>query len=61
MLKISRLGLIQLLEEGKIAYRCVGTHRRVRFEVLMKCKRPADEERRQALEELAACDQQLII
>src|SRR5258708_29548982 len=29
---------MQLLDEGKIAYRRVGTHRRVRFEALMKYK-----------------------
>jgi excisionase family DNA binding protein len=36
MLNISQPSLIQLLEEGKIEYRRVGTHRRVRFEALMK-------------------------
>lgn len=59
MLNISRPSLIQLLEEGKIDYRRVGTHRRVRFEALMKYKRHVDEERRKALDELAAYDQEL--
>jgi excisionase family DNA binding protein len=59
MLNISRPSLIQLLEEGKIDYRRVGTHRRVRFEALMKYKRQADEARRAALDELAAYDQEL--
>jgi excisionase family DNA binding protein len=59
MLNISRPSLIQLLEEGKIEYRRVGTHRRVRFEALMRYKRHAEEERRKVLEELAAYDQQL--
>jgi excisionase family DNA binding protein len=59
MLNISRPSLIQLLEKGKIEYRRVGTHRRVRFEALMKFKRHADEERRAALDELAAYDQEL--
>src|SRR5580692_6601010 len=54
MLNISRPSLIQLLEEGKIKYRRVGTHRRVRFEALMKYKRQADAARRAALAELAA-------
>lgn len=59
MLNISRPSLIQLLEEGKIEYRRVGTHRRVRFEALMKYKRQADEARKAALAELAAYDQEL--
>jgi excisionase family DNA binding protein len=59
MLNISRPSLIQLLDDGKIAYRRVGTHRRVRFEALMKYKRQADAARRAALAELAAYDQEL--
>ena len=59
MLNISRPSLIQLLDEGKIEYRRVGTHRRVRFEALMRYKRQADEERRAVLKELAAYDQEL--
>jgi excisionase family DNA binding protein len=59
MLNISRPSLIQLLNEGKIKSRRVGTHRRVRFEVLMKYKRQADAERRKVLKHLAAYDQEL--
>jgi excisionase family DNA binding protein len=59
MLSISRPSLIQLLNEGKIDYRRVGTHRRIKFEVLMKYKRVADAARRAALAELAAYDQEL--
>jgi excisionase family DNA binding protein len=59
MLDISRPSLIQLLVEGKIEYRRVGTHRRVRFDSLMKHKREADAARRAALAELAAYDQEL--
>ena len=59
MLNISRPSLIQLLDESKIAYRRVGTHRRVRFEALMAHKRRADAERRTVLAELAAYDQEL--
>jgi len=58
-LNISRPSLIQLLEEGKIEYRKVGTHRRVRFDALMAYKRQADAERRAALTELAAYDQEI--
>jgi excisionase family DNA binding protein len=59
ILNISRPSLIQLLDEGKVEYRRVGTHRRVRFEALMRYKRQADEERRAVLKELAAYDQEL--
>jgi excisionase family DNA binding protein len=59
MLNISRPSLIQLLDEGKIEYRKVGTHRRVKFESLMAYKRKADAERRAALAELAAYDQEI--
>src|SRR5579871_6420742 len=59
MLDISRPSLIQLLDERKIEYRRVGTHRRVRFDSLMKHKREADAARRAALAELAAYDQEL--
>ena len=59
MLNISRPSLIQVLDEGKIDYRRVGTHRRVRFESLMKYKRGAEAARRVALKELAAYDQEL--
>lgn len=59
LLNISRPSLILLLEEGKIDFRKVGTHRRIRFESLMTYTRRADAERRAALAELAAYDQEL--
>jgi excisionase family DNA binding protein len=59
MLNISRPSLIQLLDEGKIEYRRVGTHRRVRFEALIDYKRRADAARRKVLAELAAYDREL--
>ncbi len=59
MLNISRPSLIELLEQGKIEYRKVGTHRRVRFDDLMMYKRRADAARKAALEELVAYDQEL--
>jgi excisionase family DNA binding protein len=59
MLNISRPSLIQLLDDGKIEYRKVGTHRRIGFEAVMSYKRAADAERRAALAELAAYDQEI--
>jgi excisionase family DNA binding protein len=59
MLAISRPSLIQLLDAGTIAYRRVGTHRRIRFEALMEYKRKSDADRRAVLAELAAYDQEL--
>ena len=59
MLNISRPSLIQLLDEGKIEFRRVGTHRRVRFEGLMAYKRRAEADRRAVLAELAAYDQEI--
>lgn len=59
VLGISRPSLIQLLDQGKIEHRRVGTHRRVRFDALMRYKRQADAARRAALAELAAYDQEL--
>jgi excisionase family DNA binding protein len=59
MLSISRPSLIQMLDEGKIEYRKVGTHRRVRFESVMAYKRKIHAERLAALNELAAYDQEI--
>jgi excisionase family DNA binding protein len=59
MLNISRPSLIQLLDQGKIEYRHVGTHRRVRFEALIAFKRRADAERSAVLTALAAYDQEI--
>src|SRR5207237_4123081 len=59
LLNISRPSLIQLLDEGKIEFRRIGTHRRVRLEALMEHKRQADADRREVLKQLAAYDQEL--
>ena len=59
MLRISRPSLIQLLDDGKIEYRKVGTHPRVRFESLIAHKRRVHAERIAALNELAAYDQEI--
>ena len=47
-LKVSRPHLIRILEEGKIRFRRVGTHRRIRFGDLEAYREKAEEERGQA-------------
>jgi hypothetical protein len=51
--------LIPVPEDGKMAYRRAGTHRRVRLADVLAYKRRADEDRRATLVELAAYDQEL--
>lgn len=54
ILNVSRPFLIKLLEEGKIPYRKVGKHRRVRMEDVMNYKKAIDQEREAILEQLVA-------
>ena len=58
-LNVSRPFLIQLLEEKKLPFRKVGTHRRVRFEDVLRYKEGIDSERRKVLDALAAEAQEL--
>lgn len=58
MLNISRPSLIHLLDAAQIEHRKARDHRRVRFESLMSYKRRADAERRSALAELGAYEQE---
>ncbi len=59
LLNVSRPHLVQLLDERKIPYRKVGTHRRVRAEDVIRYKRHTEQQRREVLQELAAHDQEL--
>ncbi len=59
LLNVSRPYLVRLIEEGTLPARMVGTHRRVRYEDLMRYKRANREARLKALEELSALDQEL--
>jgi len=53
-LNVSRPFLVQLLEQKKLPFRLVGTHRRVRFEDVLRFKESIDAERRKVLDQLAA-------
>lgn len=53
LLGVSRPFLIKQLEDSKIPFRRVGTHRRVMFTDIMKYKQDLDENRLQVLSELA--------
>jgi excisionase family DNA binding protein len=59
MLNVSRPYLIGLLEAGRIPFRKVGRHRRIRFEDLMDYKRQDDLNRRVAADKLAELTEEL--
>ncbi|WP_051149865.1 excisionase family DNA-binding protein [Methylohalobius crimeensis] len=59
ILNVSRSYLIKLLEEGTIPFTSTGSHRRVRYQDLMKYKAVRDRRSREALEELAKQSQKL--
>jgi excisionase family DNA binding protein len=59
LLNVSRPFLVGLIDDGKIPYRKVGTHRRIRFEDLMAYKQDIDQKRLQAIEELTREAQEL--
>lgn len=57
LLNVSRPFLVKLLEQRKIPYIKVGSHRRIRFEDLMAYKQQREQERRQCLKELTQFSQ----
>lgn len=59
LLNVSRPYLIKLLEENKIEYRTVGTHRRITAASLMDYKARDDAQRRKAADELAAMTREM--
>jgi len=59
LLNVSRPFVVSLLEEQKLPYRKVGTHRRIRMADLVAYKTREDEERHKVLAELTAEAQKL--
>jgi len=59
LLNVSRPFLVRLLEEGKLSFRKVGTHRRILCSDLMAYKQQEDQARRDVLKELAKQAQEL--
>jgi len=53
LLNVSRPHLVKLLETDVIPFTKTGTHRRIRYQLLMEYKQRRDEESRSALDELA--------
>lgn len=58
LLNVSRQYLVRLLAEGRMPFRKVGTHRRVRIEEVLKFKTKRDKDRRAGLRELSRMTQE---
>ena len=59
LLQVSRTHVVQLLDDGRIPFRKVGAHRRVRARDILEYRRQTESHRRKALDELTAIDQDL--
>jgi excisionase family DNA binding protein len=59
LLSVSRPYLIGLLDDGKIQYRKVGKHRRVRADSLLDYKRKDDQERRDVADNLTELNREM--
>lgn len=58
LLNVSRQYLVRLLDEGRIAYRKTGKHRRLRVEDVLAFKEQRDKDRRAGLRELSRMTQE---
>jgi excisionase family DNA binding protein len=58
-LNVSRPYLIRQLEQGRIPYHMVGTHRRIRFQDLESFRSETEKKRQETMDELAAQAQEL--
>ena len=59
LLNVSHTALMQMLDSGVLDFCMVGTERRIRVENLMAHKNKLDSDRRSALAELSAYDQEI--
>lgn len=59
LLNVSRQYLVRLLDEGSIAFRKTGKHRRLRIEDVLAFKQKRDADRRAGLRELSRLTQEL--
>lgn len=59
ILHVSRPYVVKLMEEGRLPFKLVGSHRRIHIDDLMAWKRADDERRRKILDELVAEAQEL--
>ena len=59
LLNVSRPYFIKLLDEGKLPFKLVGRHRRIRFEDLMRFKHQDDLERDEAFDEMVRMSQEM--
>lgn len=59
LLNVSRQYLVRLLEEGRLKFRKVGKHRRLRIEDVLSFKETRDKDRRAGLRELSRPTEEL--